>query len=91
MSKLDRYLAEALFLNKTPPPKQKKSGITLKEFIKLSKEFEEYQKYVKEKEDKNKPKDDKDKLTFWQKTVLLHIGALAYFGTLALLFRLTFH
>lgn len=89
MSKLDRYLAEALF-NKTPPVKTKKSGITLKEFIKLSKEFEEYQKYVKEKEDKNKPKDDKDKLTFWQKTVLLHIGALGYFATLALLFKLTF-
>lgn len=89
MSKFDRYMAEALF-NKTPPLKQKKSGITLKEFIKLSKEFEEYQKYVKEKEDKNKPKNPNE-LTFWQKTVLLHISALAYFATLALLFRLTFH
>ena len=88
MSKFDRYMAEALF-NKTPPVK-KKSGITLKEYIKLSKEFEEYQKYLKDKEDKNKPKND-DKLTFWQKTVLLHIGALVYFATLALLFRLTFH
>ncbi len=88
MSKFDRYMAEVLF-NKTPPPKPKKSGITLKEFIKLSKEFEEYQKYVKEKEDKNKPKNGD--LTFWQKTILLHIGALGYFATLALLFRLTFH
>lgn len=89
MSKLDRILAEAIFKEHSPPPKKNKSGITLKEYIKLSKEFEEYQKYLADK----KPKDDKkkDELTFWQKTVLLHIGALAYFATLALLFRLTFH
>lgn len=88
MSKLDRILAEAIFKEHSPPPtKKSKTGITLKEYIKLSKEFEEYQKYLADK----KPKDTKKDLTFWQKTVLLHIGALVYFATLGLLFRLTFH
>lgn len=95
MSKLDTLLLEALFFNKdkTPPSKEKKStGITLKQYIKFKKEFDELQKLMKEEEKKEKPKDDKkDGLTFWQKVVLLHIGALTYFATLALLFRLTFH
>lgn len=91
MSKLDRLLVEAmLFKDKTPPTKKTKTTLTIKDYIKFKKEFDELQKMIKEEQDKNKPK-DKDTLTFWQKTVLLHIGALTYFATLALLFKLTFH
>lgn len=91
MSKLDKVLIEALLFKDKPPIKKTKTAITLKDYIKFQKEFEDFQKLLKEAEDKKKPKDDKDKLTFWQKTVLLHIGALGYFATLALLFKLTFH
>jgi len=94
MSKLDKILVEALlFKDKPPTEKKSKKAITMKEYIKFKKEFDEFQKLLKEEADKNKPKDDKkkDELTFWQKTALLHIGALGYFATLALLFRLTFH
>lgn len=94
MSKLDTILLEALlFKDKTPPSKEKKTkaSITLKDYIKLHKEFEEFQKMLKEQEDKKKPKDDKkDALTFWQKVVLVHLGAIAYLATLGLLFRLVF-
>jgi hypothetical protein len=91
MSKLDSLLLEALlFKDKTPPSKKTKANISFKDYVKLHKEFKEFEKLMKEEEDKKKPKDG-DKLTFWQKTVLLHIGALGYFATLALLFRLTFH
>lgn len=89
MSKLDRMLVEAVLFKDKPPIKQKKSGVTLKEYIKFKKEFDEFQKMLKEEEDKKKPK--KDDLTFWQKTILLHICALGYFATLALLFKATFH
>lgn len=93
MSKLDRLLVEAMLFKDKPPTKEKsKKAITMKEYIKFKKEFDEFQKLLKDEAEKNKPKDDKkDKLTFWQKVVLTHIGALAYFATLALLFRLTFH
>lgn len=93
MSKLDTLLLEALLFkdkDKTPPSKPKKASITFKDYVKLHKEFNEFQKLMKEEEDKKKPKND-DKLTFWQKVIVLHIGALGYFATLALLFRLTFH
>lgn len=94
MSKLDTLLLEALLFkdkDKTPPSKKTKAGISFKDYVKLHKEFLEFQKMMKEEDDKKKPKDNPDKLTFWQKVVLMHIGALLYFSTLALLFRLTFH
>ena len=93
MSKLDKILVEALlFKDKPPTEKKSKKAITMKEYIKFKKEFDEFQKLLKEEADKKKPKDDKkDTLTFWQKVVLMHIGVLGYFATLALLFRLTFH
>ena len=92
MSKLDTLLLEALlFKDKTPPSKPKKAGISFKDYVKLHKEFKEFEKMMKEEKDKEKPKDDKNELTFWQKTVILHVGSITYFATLALLFRLIFH
>lgn len=88
MSKLDKYLVEALLFKDKTPPMKKTSGLTLKQYIKFKKEFDDLQKLMKEEEEKKPKKDD---LTFWQKTILLHIGALGYFATLALLFKATFH
>lgn len=90
MSKLDRIVAEALLFKDKPPPykpaKEKKSRI--EKMVR-----EEIEKVIlAELKKKFEPKkDDKNELTFWQKVILLHIGALVYMATLALLFKLTFH
>lgn len=91
MSKLDRIVAEALLFRDKPPTtkpvKEKKSRIE-----KMVREEIEKVILAELKKKFEPPKDDKkkDTLTFWQKVVLVHLGALAYLATLGLLFRLVF-
>lgn len=87
MKNLELLLLESLF-DKKSPARQPKKGVTLKEYIKFKKEFEEFQKTLKEEEKKNEPK---DKITFWQKVLLLHVGSLAYFATLAIIVKTLLH